>query len=118
MPFDSTEFDAKRVELVDALTILRSAREGCAQTGWIKGKLASGRARCALGWLWTASGLPQSRDALEPARQYLCPVLPKQFRRDCYTYVAKFNDAPTTTQSDVVALFDRAIARVEGMLAE
>lgn len=43
-------------------------------------------------------------------------ALPEDFAADPYSEieeVAQFNDAPTTTHADIMALFDRAIAAAE-----
>lgn len=95
-----------------ALDLLREGRERVAR-GWTQGAYArdaAGRsvyawtpeacAWCALGAM---RGVGRSGAEYDEARATLERLTPARS-------VSSFNDAPTTTQADVLALFDRAIA--------
>ena len=111
-------------ELERIFRALRGARERIAR-GWTQGATARVEA-------WGLVVVPQSPQAtcwcavgaLESATRYLSDagdalmalrkVLPRgKWGRD----VSHFNDAPSTTQADVLALFDRAIAAEEARAA-
>jgi hypothetical protein len=116
MPFDNTSYDD------EVLRNLRTARNSIATRYW--GKLSY--AHCALGHLLHAKGhfvvsttVMSCRDSLEA--RYLFDQLPSldisQAASTPYPlvgcYVEFYNDRNTTTRSDILALFDRAIAARE-----
>lgn len=74
--------------------------------GWCQGvtKDCFGRV-CALGAMWNTEGLPL---VAQKAEKYLRAALPFT-----YTHVARFNDSPCTQKSDVLALYDVAIANAK-----
>lgn len=78
---------------------------------WIQGTwnldLASGATCfCALGALREVVG-----GLAGDAFSLLCDQVPGRYKRG----IARFNDAPTTTHADVMALFDRAIAACDAV---
>jgi hypothetical protein len=102
-----------------ALTVLALARDLLSDEGrWVKGWYAvdargrdadpcASRARrwCAAGALYRVvdgAAIAARGRATAEARGLLMRACPER-------YVEKFNDAPTTTHADVLALFDRAI---------
>ncbi len=103
------------------LDVLRAAREKIATPErWTKGAAArdvnGGKVDAAspLAVCWCANGAIYSKPSpyLRPglrdsATENLRMLLPIGF------YVSTFNDAPTTTHADILALFDRAIAAEE-----
>ena len=115
------------------LAILKEARSLLETMGWCQGRSAvdkygdyctpyrrDGMARhpnavafCAQGALSAVVGW---RDFVGfAAKDALCKALPRD-REDLppsWWRVEEFNDADTTTKEDVLALYDRAIARVE-----
>lgn len=96
--------------------ILRKARDHIAQPGmWCQGRffdahlLSTNRTPthgpcCARGALIWATGTPDNETGLS----YLAMAVPQSIPG-----VTAFNDAPGRTQSEVVALFDRAIELAE-----
>lgn len=74
---------------------------------WVKGEARVGECYCAIGALNAISPPPYGDDCFPTDSLYvaLSNALP-----DGECFVARFNDAPGTTHSDVMALFDRAIA--------
>jgi hypothetical protein len=115
MPFDGTDFGS------DA-AILRAARDGIADPErWCQGALLEhrpgGTARCVEGWiLQFAAG-----NVVPLVSRYLFPELPwhlrhgmAQFDQDSRAFaVVRFQDTAWRRHAAVVALFDRAIARLE-----
>lgn len=100
---------------MSALDMLREGRDRVAR-GWAQGAYARDRdgrsvyawtpeacAWCALGALRVSGDFGADYDAARAALEKFTPALA----------VAPFNDATTTTQADVLALFDRAIAAAE-----
>ena len=60
---------------------------------------------CATGAIWAVVGISQAYlDAFDMIDNLV---------RDNYEDIGYFNDAPDTTQADVIKLFDEAIARCE-----
>lgn len=122
MPFDATPID----DLLQDVALLRMARKGIAKPGgWCTGVLNDGRAHCAVGWLIVASrkadGAALAR-ASELAVKYLYPELPAVYHMERRfgsmpdilrktRAITSFNDKGR--QADAVALFDRAIAKLE-----
>lgn len=81
---------------------------------WIKGELVSNGCYCSVGAIEQtvpfAPGECAEYAAIEAA-------LPPEFEDDTSDWnsvVAQFNDDPTTTHADIMALFDRAIAAQDG----
>ena len=111
MPFDSSPLEAPLAEIERDLAILRRAREGIAQPGgWCQGFGTKGSAHCVMGWVSVASefGVCQSNGF---ADRVLVPELPPRWARGFN--IVEFNDCRGRKQAEVVALFDRAIARLE-----
>jgi hypothetical protein len=110
MPFDPSSFDDKVVDL------LISAKDRINQ-GWIKGHLTyEGRLFCALGSLRKDDLSDEQYDAV--ALLYSC--LPLRFRLFPTRYIdltraegaiVTFNDSSRIRKKDVLALYDRAIAK-------
>lgn len=114
MPFDGTTFDKGSDGI--AIQILRDAREGVAQPGnWIQNRLHAGPSSCAVGWV--ARVVESETIAEKVAARCLAPALLSDYRPGpnypAVNRVMAFNDAPSTRQNDVVALFDRAIMLLE-----
>jgi hypothetical protein len=109
MPFDGTGFEG---QMHSDLALLRETRRRLAKPGaWAQRTLSAGDARCALGWLIEVASRTNAGDL---ARRTLFPVLPVYFATgDDIHGLFCFNDFPSTTQWDVVSLFDRAIMRLE-----
>jgi hypothetical protein len=121
MPFDGQNFE-QRDEVLD---LLRCARERVARPGgWCKDNFdiswatASGlnleSSYCAIG----ALPLRRTHDLYDNTGPvaYLCKELPWGYKMPWipkWHAVMIYNDMPGRTQTEIVALFDRAIARRE-----
>jgi len=97
------------IETLDApspneiIRILREARAIVAE-GWCKGVAEDGQGNhCALGALALAA--PRER-VIKTIIPILNKALPKSFS---FGTIACYNDSLSTTQADILALFDRAI---------
>lgn len=92
------------------LAVLRAAREEIARPGgWCKGEYHNiWGGHCAVGAIEVALGMRSLKAAKEIATRLLVPALPYSS-----TTVAGFNDWSFRLKEDVLALYDRAIARVE-----
>jgi hypothetical protein len=120
MPFDGSSFI-----VVDDLAILRTARRNIAKPSkWAKGDpdTWADDANCIVGWIAFIivqrgfDGEPGHLEADRLVREYIVPEL-HDTRNKNHSYqvrLLRFNDRPSTTQAEVVALFDRAIARARG----
>lgn len=109
MPFDASTWTPPLVQAQHDLNLLREMRAGIsAPGGWCQGvgTRADG-ARCILGWAGAVTG----SDRREAAR-FLSRVMPFGG-----SGLIAFNDEVGRTQAEVVALFDRAIARLEASYA-
>lgn len=113
MPFDGTEFGS------DA-AIVRAARDGIADPErWCQGRLDDGPAHCVEGWL-LAAGARSGDVVVRLVSELLFPELP-WCHRVCVVNsmqsraqrVVSYQDAPHRRHAAVVALFDRALARLE-----
>ena len=99
--------------LIDRLTRAKATIEN--PNDWGKGE--DRICACALDALRV---LEDERDGdleVEQATEALLAALPDDFEDDTSDWnhpVAQFNDAPETTHADVMALYDRAIAKAEG----
>lgn len=82
---------------IETANALRAAKARIDTPGkWCKHQGDNGNGRCcAFGAAWSSS----------PALRALREALPEGNRS-----IAGYNDAPTTTHADIMALFDRAIA--------
>ena len=108
---------SKRVDIMtDALTILTAARKIIADPAmWFQGNLtASGRwdtdePCCALCAIWRAAA---DKSHPDPVRHAVATTHTEEFTPDQIS-LAAFNDRPSTKHSDVMAVFDRAIAALE-----
>ena len=111
MPFDPTPIELDTKPDSDVVRALRGARALLSQGEhcWCKDRFFTTNGQmCALGALSSArafNGLDhlaylEGSEALSEA---------------CGMYVANFNDLPTTTYRDILALFDRAIAQQEAL---
>ncbi len=118
MPFDSQSFEVTEADVVDpVLRNLITARDLLSdRRKWARGEYCVGDAVCALGALLLANGEDPTRNGgfcgnikgeIGALRAVLSPVW--------LGFVHSFNDAPSTTHADVLALFDRAIASRRGM---
>lgn len=88
---------------------LRAARAAIAAPGlWCKNAYEDGGRCCAIRALEVATCRLLGDAAFWRARQALRHALPEGFLS-----VIAYNDAPTTTHADILALFDRAIAEEE-----
>jgi hypothetical protein len=88
---------------------LRAARAEIAEPGlWCKNAYEDGERCCAIRALELATCRLLGWPAFYRARQALRRALPEGF-----SSVIAYNDAPTTTHADILALFDRAIAEEE-----
>lgn len=109
MPFDGSDWSDRPSDLA----ILCDARMGIAEpNGWTQGKVGKGGTFCALGWVNHVAF--DVDDMRRIAANYLFPALPWYMRIRLNRFnrcraVVLFNDASQRRQSDVVALFDRAI---------
>lgn len=96
------------------LDVLRTVRNEIAKPGqWCKGTLRSGDARCAMGWL-----LAEAKTVnLHVADYLLTPCIPSPWLAHAaindHWLVTLYNDSWDTTQADIVALYDRAIDRLQ-----
>jgi len=115
MPVDGKELDYDQDLLKRDLSTLRRARAGVSVPGgWTQGQFRSGDRRCAMAWLSDGAGHPALIETARLAERSLLPVLAPAYRQDAgWLDIALFNDHHRTTQEDVVALFDRAIMRLE-----
>ncbi len=120
MPFDQAGFVVRELTAGErrALDVLRRAREGLASRGgWCKDEYdgVGGYAHCAVGWVREAARSDCIGDRI--AGQYLVPELPngRASWADDHSAILAFNDSLRTRKADVVALFDRAIAKLEGV---
>jgi hypothetical protein len=109
MPFDNTNYET---QIDRDLRILRAAREGISKPGgWCKRVATEGLAHCIIGWVDISGGLG-CVETNRLANRVLVPALPLRYRQTGFNIV-EFNDGYNRKQADVVALFDRAIARLE-----
>jgi hypothetical protein len=92
----------------ETASLLQQSRDRLARPrGWIKGVLEDDRGGCcAVGVLWRCGNAVASRQAAIDLLADEIPGRPTGARR-----VQDFNDARSTRKKDVLALFDRAIAR-------
>ena len=113
MPFDGTDFGS------DA-AILRAARDGIADPErWCQGRLNDGPAHCVEGWLLAVGA--RSDVAMRIASEHLFPALPLRQRCGVGVHSAEgraqtvvhYQDRRRRKHAAVVAMFDRAIARLE-----
>lgn len=107
MPLDGTNYQTEQQD--EVLALLRRARERVAK-GWCQGEAESvDGGVCMLGAIHDICRGHQTNQWMlrRDAWLLLCEPLP---HRDGVIY----NDAPGRTQAEIVALFDRAIARREG----
>lgn len=128
MPFDGTAFEgritAREVE------VLRKARAHIARDdGWSQWAMSEvGGRYCALGALVYLSG-PLRKGSLDRglalAAKALLPVMESGSKWQTWNHPIKphaawaisvFNDSHRTTKDDVLALFDRGIARAEALV--
>lgn len=107
MPFDQVNFVLPAVETDATLRTLIAGRALLSDgRRWAKGDYCVGDTFCVVGALGIRTDRRASRtDAQREAIFYLGAHVPKGHFR-----IADFNDNPTTTHADVLALFDRAIA--------
>lgn len=127
MPFDGRGFDYDpRITPAHVVTLKKAEAHIAQPDGWSQGNFIDGNARCIMGALYGA--LPSKHiaeiDALrEFSHMTLVPVLEDPVRWACPGMshpgcaVSHFNDHSCTTKADVLALFDRGIARAEIMVA-
>jgi hypothetical protein len=108
MPFDDAGY--RKTQTERDLAVLRAAREGIARPGgWCQGVYTKGEAHCALGWLAEAMGQHRVYQSTKLfADRMFGPLLPP-----LYDDLIAFNDTPPIDQSEIVYMFDRAIARLE-----
>lgn len=120
MPFDGKDFPKHPIEA--RLAVLREARKGVASAGgWRQNGWGFVGHHCAMGWLKLAMGVemhsPTDAAVVGFTFETLMPVLSRQpgqvYLGDPVQQVIAFNDYHGTMQQDVVALFDRAIMRLE-----
>jgi hypothetical protein len=105
--------------MTDVLDVLIAARAEVAK-GWAKGADYAGWTSseggvCAMGGIYRSAKTDECRyaDLYGAAASALAPHVPADFECAYYSgpaMVGEFNDHPSTTKADVLALFDRAIA--------
>lgn len=84
--------------------------------GWCQGRYQSDHAVCAMGALRTVLGGNSMSISAEQIAQYgqasdaLCDATYQMF--GAYSLI-EFNDAPSTTQQDILDIFDKTIAGLE-----
>lgn len=113
------------VPLEDVLECLRLARDKLMEDGWHQGSYHEGKRHCALGAIKiTLSDMAYPhRDSLaEQATKYLVMAIPKDWKPSTedtrmLANVPRFNDDPTTTFNDVIALFEDAMLLVKEKMA-
>ena len=121
MPFDATNFSPDPIAPLRVLTveerqiinILEQARSGVIAGFWCKRRYHDRGKHCIVGWLsYVADGGARWSDdrARDFAQKYLGPALLQTYPGDD---VISFNDHPDTQQGDIIALFDRAITRLQ-----
>lgn len=82
---------------------------------WCKGAARIGCRRCIVGALLDVAGYPRTEMRIYgPARNVLHDLV----RAQGHEVIDWWNDDPATTHADVLALFDRAIARAEATPTE
>lgn len=112
MPLDSTGYLPQRVltpDEADDLAVLKAARHRIrSRWRWWRGqgRLSFPSTYCAL--TAVAATVPANGDRAQAVVQRLTDNLPPG-----WTSVMAFNDHSTTRHSDVLALYDRAIAELE-----
>ena len=94
----------------DIGNVLLRARAYLAKGHWCKGSLKSGEKRCALGALDVA--LDDFTYLTSDAELALEQQLDIRWSGNNKVPVAAFNDDPDTTLTDVLALFDKALAEL------
>lgn len=113
MPLDGTD-------IASDVAILLAARDGIADPErWCQCVLDVGEAHCVMGWLCVVAPV----NVIELTSRHLFPALPWHRRQmagaDAFTVtgramaVVRFQDTFWRRHAAVVALFDRAIARLE-----
>lgn len=113
MPFDGNTYRQSA-----AIQLLSRARERIATNGFCKEMLISGERYCAIGSLRNDPDMMAIEDAIAALYSALpwwrrigvgggWPNLSRPENK-----IARYNDAPRTTQADVLALYDRAIKRL------
>lgn len=106
MPFDQTNFTLPAVETDEVLRELTATRALIADPShWGKVHYREGERYCV-------SGAARQVGMSMASKRLLSLEVPATFRADPVwrKWVPQFNDHPTTTHADVLALFDRAIA--------
>lgn len=123
MPFDQVGFEVETPVVVDSvwldkvLLMLQIGRDRIKSPElWCKNKLFLGDARCAVGAIYgsSASGTFDGTFDLDVIREgyaVLRSMLPAGVE------VPEFNNLPSTTQADILALFDCAIAARKAEIA-
>ena len=95
-----------KIERPEAWTRGAAARTGSGKS-LPPEKASRGQCWCAAGAAWSIVGC--QTDASHTAINCLSELVHEEFNIG----VASYNDAPTTTHADILALFDRAIAATE-----
>lgn len=94
-----------------ALAVIRAARSLIAdERRWVKGQFAIGDCMCAVGALIVADGKSMGMTYAAELAVTLGSASPH------WADVTSFNDHPARTHADVLSLFDRTAARLEGAI--
>ena len=103
----------------DLIGDLQKARDIIARGGFIKGGFSDPKGHCTVGALmevirpgWASLGMILESEQMTRAVEALASRLPAPSTHPLREQLYDFNDAEETTQDEVVALFDAAIAHV------
>jgi len=113
MPFDNPEVE---VELNDVTLLLIAGRQRIEQ-GWVQKKYEEDGSYCALGAIGIRGNKVLTERVQDSCISFLYKFIPHAARVPRYglihspePQVGIYNDAPGRTQSEILDLFDRAIA--------
>lgn len=107
MPFDQLTYQSTD----PVLKCLQDARQWVARAWWSPGKADNGSACASNALAFAARDAGFVFSIEDDARRLLArPILNGLSADLCCSVIFNYNDDPTTTHADILALFDRAIA--------